>query len=70
MADLQIQVQINGAAKTLNACSLAELVQSAAPTQKQVAVALNSQVVHAQDWSNTPVKDGDQIEIVTPFAGG
>lgn len=70
MSAMQMQIHINGAVRTIQSCNLAELVQREAGAQSHVAVALNNQVVHAQDWPQTLIKDGDQIEIVQPFAGG
>ena len=37
---------------------------------KNVAVALNSELVKKDDWLTTKLKEYDRIEIVTPFPGG
>jgi sulfur carrier protein len=40
------------------------------PERRGVAVARNGRVVPRQAWAETPLADGDAIEIVKPFAGG
>ncbi|MDX1741762.1 MAG: sulfur carrier protein ThiS [Rhodothermales bacterium] len=35
-----------------------------------VAVALNDEVIRREAWSDTSVKDGDRMEIVTAWQGG
>ena len=37
---------------------------------KNVAVALNGELVKKDDWLTTKLKEYDRIEIVTPFPGG
>lgn len=38
--------------------------------KQRVAVELNKKVVRRLDWENTPVNDGDQIEVVHFVGGG
>lgn len=38
--------------------------------QRGVAVALNGRVVPRAEWKNTPLKDGDEIEIIRAVQGG
>jgi len=40
------------------------------PKARFVAVAINGVVVPRGRWDREPVKDGDEIEIVTPAPGG
>ena len=40
------------------------------PQARGVAVAVNGTVVPRRDWAQRTLADGDQIEIVKPFAGG
>ncbi len=35
-----------------------------------VAVAVNDEVIRRESWADTPVKDGDRMEIVTAWQGG
>ena len=40
------------------------------PDNKGVAVALNGKVLPRRAWADTPIADGDSIEIVKAFVGG
>jgi len=35
-----------------------------------IAAAVNGEVVPRQDWERTRVDDGDEVEVIAPFAGG
>lgn len=35
-----------------------------------LAVGINQAVVRREEWDETEINDGDEIEIVAPFAGG
>lgn len=38
--------------------------------KQRVAVELNKNVVRRQDWENTPINDGDRVEVVHFVGGG
>lgn len=40
------------------------------PDQSGVAVAVGDRVVRRADWDETPVRDGDRVEIITAAQGG
>lgn len=40
------------------------------PDQSGVAVAVGDRVVRRADWAETPVHDGDRVEIITAAQGG
>ena len=40
------------------------------PVETPMAVELNTRVIRRQDWSMTPLGDGDRIEIVRLVGGG
>jgi sulfur carrier protein len=65
-------IRINGAPEPLDGATVAELMQARgiAPGARGVAVALNGAVVPAGKWPATPLKSGDEIEIVRAFSGG
>ena len=66
------KVRVNGDQVTVDATTIAALLaeQGIDRTSKGVAVALNGGVVRRTEWDETPVRDGDDIEIVRPFRGG
>jgi sulfur carrier protein len=40
------------------------------PERRGLAVARNGTVVPRPAWPDTPLADGDRLEIVKPFSGG
>ena len=40
------------------------------PTQPGVAVAVGDRVVRRSAWAETPVREGDHVEIITAAQGG
>ncbi|MDR7037874.1 sulfur carrier protein [Methylobacterium sp. BE186] len=35
-----------------------------------IAIALNGRVVRRKDWAETPIREGDRVEIVRAMQGG
>jgi sulfur carrier protein len=50
--------------------TLATLIESLAMKSDRVAVELNRDIVPRDRWSQTPLKDGDRLEIVHFVGGG
>jgi thiamine biosynthesis protein ThiS len=50
--------------------SLAELIAKLELPANRIAVELNRSVVRRADWSSTPLRDEDRIEIVHFVGGG
>ena len=67
-----MQVQINGETRELTQAHLvlAELVRELSLTPQRIAVELNKQIVRRDEWEETPINDGDRIEIVHFVGGG
>lgn len=67
-----MQVHINGKEyKFEHALSIEEILKELDIQQDQgIAVALNDTVVSRNHFSNTEVKDGDNLEIIHAVAGG
>ena len=64
-------VTVNGAAcESSRQKTVADLVEEWCPSPKGIAVARNGEVVPRSTWADTPLQDGDEIEIVTAAAGG
>ncbi|NDW23010.1 sulfur carrier protein ThiS [Alteromonas hispanica] len=67
----RIELVVNGENKTyLSPITLLELVMRDALRQEGTAIAYNQSIVSRCQWSNTHLKDGDQIDIFTLVAGG
>ena len=67
-----IKVMINGEPRRIASPSrLADLVAiEAGEDSKGVAVSLNRRVIPRRKWSHIKVAEGDEVEIIAPFAGG
>jgi sulfur carrier protein len=69
-------LHINGEARTFDAApggdlsTLAALIESLAMKPDRVAVELNREIVPRDRWPQTPLKDGDRLEIVHFVGGG
>lgn len=71
MARLTMQIILNGQAHPLTeSTTVTALLQSLGFADKPVVVELNREAIFPRDFAETPVNDGDQIEIVTLAAGG
>lgn len=66
-----MQIQINGELRTVaDVANLATLVESLGMKADRLAIELNLEIVPRAMWSETPVKDGDKLEIVHFVGGG
>jgi sulfur carrier protein len=68
----QPTIQINGEREPLAAATLAILLEEKAVDtgQRGIAVALNGSVIPRAAWAATPLKPGDNVEIVRARQGG
>ncbi len=68
---MSVQVKLNGDARQLpDGSSVAEAVAALTSLASGVAAAVNGAVVPRGAWSDTPLRDGDQVEVVTAVQGG
>jgi sulfur carrier protein len=72
MGMIQGMIRINGEGAPLSSATLAELLaQNGIDIDgKGIAVALNGHVVRRQDWMQTKLSPGDDVEIVRVRQGG
>ncbi len=63
-------VRVNGEPREIAAVTVADLVRELDHEGGFVAVALNTRVVRRAAWGETPIREGDAVEIVTPRQGG
>ena len=50
--------------------SIAEIIRSQGKSTSGIAVALNNQVVKANELENSFVKEGDSLTVIKAFYGG
>ncbi len=66
-----IALQVNGETFTcMEATSLPEMLELLGFNPRLVAVEYNGEILHRQFWTDTKVKAGDFLEIVTIVGGG
>lgn len=66
-----VHVLVNGQTRRLDpSTALATLVDDLTARTGGVAVAVNGTVVPRGRWTETPLRDGDAVEVVTAVQGG
>ena len=66
-----MNIVLNGEQRPIEGeLDLAILVQRLSLPSKRIAVELNGSVVRRADWPQTPVNEGDKIEVVHFVGGG
>lgn len=61
---------INGDERVLSAQTLSGLVEELGMKPDQVAIELNREIVHKEQWAQTRLQDRDRLEIVHFVGGG
>ena len=61
---------INGDEKELNCERVSDLINIIGLNKDIVAVELNKNIVHRQDFNKTKLNDNDKLEIVKVVGGG
>lgn len=65
-----MRVIVNGEQREIAASSVGALLSELDYEGTHFAIAINYDVVPKSRWSETPIKAGDEIEIITPRQGG
>ena len=66
-----IQLSVNGEVKQLpGPVHIAQLLEVMTLTGKKLAVERNGEIVPRSRYAETPLRDGDQLEIVVAVGGG
>ncbi len=65
-----MKLTINGKEKNTESKSISSLLKNLSLNKDAVAVELNKNIVHRQDFDNTKIKNNDKLEIVTVVGGG
>ncbi|MGE5158191.1 MAG: sulfur carrier protein ThiS [Gemmatimonas sp.] len=65
-----MRVTVNGEQREIASGSVAALLAELDYEGTHFAIALNYDVVPKSRWAETPLKAGDEIEIITPRQGG
>jgi thiamine biosynthesis protein ThiS len=65
-----MNLTINGEAQVSSAETLGALVEQLSMKPDRVAIELNREIVPRERWPQTPLHDGDRLEIVHFVGGG
>ena len=69
-----MKLKLNGEIKTINHSDeeffLEGLITHLGYQAQLIVVELNGAIINPQDWSNTKIKNGDCLEVVTIVGGG
>lgn len=57
-------------AESVEALFVIEADETGIESAQGVAIALNGRVLRRRDWGDTPITEGDRIEIVRAMQGG
>jgi sulfur carrier protein len=65
-----MRVTVNGEQREINASRISALLSELEYEGSHFAIALNFDVLPKSRWAETPINNGDEIEIITPRQGG
>ena len=65
-----MRVIVNGEAREIASARVDALLNELEYEGTHFAIALNFDVLPKSRWAETPLKNGDEIEIITPRQGG
>ena len=65
-----MRVIVNGEPREIASRSVDTLLSELEYEGTHFAIALNYDVLPRSQWAQTPLKNGDEIEIITPRQGG
>jgi sulfur carrier protein len=65
-----MRVTVNGEVREISSVSVDALLGELEYEGTHFAIALNYDVLPRSRWAQTPIKNGDEIEIITPRQGG
>ena len=65
-----MRVTVNGEQREIASASVDALLGELEYEGTHFAIALNFDVLPKAKWAQTPLKHGDEIEIITPRQGG
>jgi sulfur carrier protein len=65
-----MRVTVNGEQREISSVSVDALLGELEYEGTHFAIALNFDVLPRSRWAQTPIRNGDEIEIITPRQGG
>ena len=66
-----VRITVNGRAEILPAdTTLGTVITRLSPSRTGIAAAVGDTVVPRAEWDSRPLRDGDEVEILTAVQGG
>ena len=65
-----MRVTVNGEQREILSASVDALLSELEYEGTHFAIAVNYDVLPKSKWAETPIRNGDEIEIITPRQGG
>ncbi len=65
-----MNITVNGRPETISADNIAAYVEEKGLAPKTLVVEHNGKVIMADRWAQTPLSDGDQMELLSFVGGG
>lgn len=65
-----MQIYINGEKREVIGFNLSEILTALGMSRPGIAVAVNDEVVHREDWKQRTLKEKDSVLIITATQGG
>ena len=65
-----MRVTVNGEPREISSVSVDALLGELEYQGTHFAIAVNYDVLPKSSWAETPIRPGDEIEIITPRQGG
>lgn len=65
-----MNIVLNGEVQTVTARNLAALLSEIELDEAVVATALNGEFIATDERQQTPISEGDRIEVLAPMQGG
>ena len=65
-----MQITVNGKAETVSPCTILEFLEQKGLVPRAVIVEYNEQIAKRDVWDNTPLCEGDTLEVIALVGGG
>lgn len=65
-----MEIDLNGKKITTRGLTLLDLINETGFEQKALIAELNLKVIKQENWADTPLNQGDQIELLSFVGGG
>jgi thiamine biosynthesis protein ThiS len=65
-----VRIRLNGTERETRAKTVTQLIEELGLPRQTVLVECNGEALRREQWEETPLRDGDAIEVLRVAAGG